>query len=352
MGRESRRRAGSLDSMNLTVTPVDPADADTVERAYAVVLASADDLPDLPPPARQWFDAMLRDRRASNRVEAAIAHLNGTPAGVLTVNFPLLDNLNNASVEVRVHPAHRRRGVGRALHAYAVGRLRAEGRTRLIGHSVETMPDGVTRSPAPTAYATAMGAKSALAEVRRRLDLSTVDQAGLDVMLAESWRHGAGYAALTWIDPAPAEYLDDIAYLDGRLVSDAPMGELDWEPEKVDADRVRESEAARVAEGARLYHAGVRHLGSGRIVAWTALSLAVEPDWHAYQQITLVDPGHRGHRLGTIVKIENLRHALRHEPGLRMIDTWNAASNHYMISINEAIGFRAVDVWQNWQQSV
>ena len=29
---------------------------------------------------------------------------------------------------------------------------------------------------------------------------------------------------------------------------------------------------------------------SGRIVAWTHITMASEPDWHAYQQITIVDP--------------------------------------------------------------
>jgi hypothetical protein len=52
------------------------------------------------------------------------------------------------------------------------------------------------------------------------------------------------------------------------------------------------------------------------------------------------------------VKIENLRHALAHEPDLRIIDTFNAAVNDHMIAINEAMGFRPVDAWENWQQSL
>ncbi|MCW2641807.1 MAG: family N-acetyltransferase [Dactylosporangium sp.] len=63
-------------------------------------------------------------------------------------------------------------------------------------------------------------------------------------------------------------------------------------------------------------------------------------------------PPHRGHRLGTIVKIANLRHAMAGEPALRVINTWNAAVNDHMISINEALGFRPVDALVNWQQEV
>ena len=75
-------------------------------------------------------------------------------------------------------------------------------------------------------------------------------------------------------------------------------------------------------------------------------------DWHAWQQITLVHPEHRGHRLGMIVKAVNLRTLRAQEPAVRMIDTFNAEVNTHMIAINEAMGFRAVDRWANWQASV
>jgi hypothetical protein len=73
---------------------------------------------------------------------------------------------------------------------------------------------------------------------------------------------------------------------------------------------------------------------------------------HAWQGITLVAPEHRGHRLGTIVKIENLRYALAHESALASIDTWNAEVNQYMIAINEAMGYRAIEVSVDWQQEL
>jgi hypothetical protein len=43
---------------------------------------------------------------------------------------------------------------------------------------------------------------------------------------------------------------------------------------------------------------------------------------------------------------------LAHAAGLRVINTWNAAVNDHMISINEALGFRPVDALVNWQQEV
>ena len=34
------------------------------------------------------------------------------------------------------------------------------------------------------------------------------------------------------------------------------------------------------------------------------------------------------------------------------IDTFNAASNRHMLAINVAMGYRAVDSWMQWQQTV
>jgi hypothetical protein len=46
---------------------------------------------------------------------------------------------------------------------------------------------------------------------------------------------------------------------------------------------------------------------------------------------------HRGHRLGLIIKIENLRYARQHRPGLRAIDTFNASANEHMLDIKDGL---------------
>ena len=155
-----------------------------------------------------------------------------------------------------------------------------------------------------------------------------------------------------WRGRTPDEYAADVAYLDSRLIGDAPLGDLTWEPPTPDVTRLRGMEAALDARGLYSYNCGARHDATGRLVAWTALGRNTSCDWHAFQQITLVEPRHRGHRLGTIVKIENLRHIRVHEPALRFIDTYNAAVNDYMISINEAMGFRAVAGLNSWQVTI
>jgi RimJ/RimL family protein N-acetyltransferase len=155
-----------------------------------------------------------------------------------------------------------------------------------------------------------------------------------------------------WTDHTPDEYVDDVAALDSQFLDEAPKGDLALEAEKVDAARVRALEEARRAYRSRPFSVAARHDATDRIVAWTQLSQEYSHHDHAWQGITLVHPGHRGHRLGTIVKIENLRYARQHLPRLRYIDTWNAAVNEHMIAINELVGFRPVESWHNWSQDL
>ncbi|TDC53343.1 GNAT family N-acetyltransferase [Micromonospora sp. KC207] len=336
--------------MGITIMPVDPADQDAVDAAYGI-RAGADqaDVPDFPPLCRRRFEAAIRHPMPGNVPVWALARLDGEPAGWLALDLPQLDNTENASVDLYVDPVHRRRGVGRALHRYGLEVLRERGRKRVVGATVSALPGGPARDGAGGAFAAAMGARPALAEVRRRLDTTRIDPATLDARLADARSRAAGYRTVRWQGPAPEEYVADVAQLDGRLMTDAPLGDLEWEPEQIDVARVRGVERALDARGRRRYHHGAVHVASGRLVAWTLLDIGASASWHAFQQITIVDPEHRGRRLGLRLKVENLRYALDHEPGLRVVDTFNARANAHMIAINEALGFRPIDAWTDWQ---
>ncbi|MGW5556391.1 N-acetyltransferase family protein [Micromonospora sp. NPDC003944] len=336
--------------MSITIAPFDGADRASVDEAYRIGAAVNDaDLPDFPPSCRRRFDALFHTPMPGTRSLWALARLDGVPAGYLQLDLPQLDNPDNATAELMVRPELRRRGVGRALHEYGVRLLREHGRKRVVAMAVSALPGGPDRSGAGGAFAAAIGAQPALAEVRRRLDVGEIDRVALRAALAEARPRAEGYHSVCWQGTTPQEYVTDVAYLDGRLLMDAPMGDVQWEPEQVDAERIRGNERALDARGRRRYHLGMRHEASGRLVAWTLLDVGASADWHAFQQITIVDPAHRGHRLGLIAKAENLHHLLTHEPAVQVIDTFNAASNSYMVAINEQLGFRQVDAWTDWQ---
>jgi GNAT superfamily N-acetyltransferase len=336
--------------MDIAIVPLDPADEAAAQEALDLnEAARAVDLPDFPPVCPVGFLGNLRHPWPGNRYVHALARVDGRAVGQVSVGLPGLDNLDNADLELRVHPRFRRRGVGTALYRAAEAIIRENGRKNVVATTVESLPGGIERGTEGIAFAEALGFKSALVEVRRRLDTTTLDEAALDAMLRDGWAKADGYSLVRWTDDAPDEYVADIAYLDGRLLQDAPMGDLAWEPMKMDAARVRDNDAARAARGSRTYNVAARHDESGRLVAWTAIGYEATSAWHAWQFITIVEPRHRGHRLGAIVKVENLRYALAAEPQTTVIDTWNAAVNDHMISINEAIGFRPQDQWHDFQ---
>ncbi|MGH3714674.1 MAG: GNAT family N-acetyltransferase, partial [Micromonosporaceae bacterium] len=290
--------------------------------------AAAADTPELPAPSRQATFAGLEHGWPGNLEENWIARDGDTILGVASLGMPLLDNLDNAWLELTVHPAYRRRGVGTALFGHAVQRTREAGRKRLAFESLESLPGGdVARSAAGSAFAALLGATRALEEVRRRLLLSDVDTPALDAALAESWTYADGYSLVRWSDRAPDDAVADIAALESSFIGEAPMGELAWEPENVDVAQLRAIEAAIALRGWPRLHTAARHDATGQVVAWTTLGLAGESVEHVWQQITLVRPDHRGHRLGTVVKLENLALARRAWPRMKRIDTFNATVN-------------------------
>ncbi|GAA2503859.1 GNAT family N-acetyltransferase [Winogradskya humida] len=311
------------------------------EAVYLVAKASAEaDTPDVPPWSRAAFLARIHDPWPGHNFEFHVAHDDdGQVAGYVELGLPQLDNLSNVNLQVTVHPDRRRKGIGRALYTLAVERARAHGRSHLIGPTVDRRPDG-------PAFATAMGARAGLAELRSRLDVADFDILNLDVPIAD------GYRLVQWTDHAPDDLIDDVALLDSSLMTEAPSGDLNWEAEKIDAARVRESEAAIVARNRTGYSSAAVHIGTGRLIAWTQITCPNDDRWQAWQQITIVDPTHRGHGLGLTIKVANLRYARSTRPELRAIDTFNAADNAAMLRVNEAMGFQRRETWSQWQVTV
>ncbi|WP_431926323.1 GNAT family N-acetyltransferase [Micromonospora wenchangensis] len=347
--------------MALDITTIDPADQPTLDAAYRIAATvEATEAPDLPPLCRRRFEAPLWHPMPGIDTRWSVARLDGVPVGWFRVNLHLLDNTENASIELAVDPAYRRRGVGRALFADARRLLREAGCKRVVGSAVTPLPDepagatpaGAGREFPGAAFAAALGARPALVDVRRRLDVTALDRDRLAALRAGTRSAAAGYRTVRWHGHPPAEHLADLAYLEGRLLADAPLGDLEWEPERMDAERIQGMERALDARGVRRYSVAAVHGAPGRLVAWSVLSLAANTTRHAWQQITIVDPAHRGHRLGLLCKAANLEHTLAYEPELSVVDTYNAAANTHMIAINEQLGFRPVAGSTEWQSVI
>ncbi|WP_027342425.1 GNAT family N-acetyltransferase [Hamadaea tsunoensis] len=342
--------------MSLQITPVLPDSDNATVEAYVEVMEALRvyEMPAFPPTTRREFDSYRAHPWPWQRSQPYLATADGVPVGRLVLQFPTRDNLKNMSVDLAVLPAYRRRGFGRELLAFAEEQARANGRETVMASSMWTLPELGLTAPdeAAPAFARAMGYRDTLPEVNRVLDLAKVDEDVLQEILDHARAKADGYQLVQWIGQTPEELIDDIAYLDGRLLQDAPMGDTAWEPFEVDADRIRRTEAVMAARGRQLYNSVMVHEKSDRVVAWTTLSLEADHQWHSWQQITIVDPDHRGHRLGALVKVENLRYLRQHEPQVTTVDTFNAHENGYMISINEQMGFRPQYSFQNWRRDL
>ncbi len=150
------------------------------------------------------------------------------------------------------------------------------------------------------------------------------------------------YEIITWVDRAPDQFVEDVARLVGRMSTDTPRGDSTWQTEVWDPSRWREKEDDAL-------HAGRRRLATGAVdrnghlVAFTDIGVYVQDPSVAEQWNTIVDPDHRGHRLGLATKVANLRNLRREVPGTRRLQTWNANENSRMIAINQLLGFKAVE---------
>jgi hypothetical protein len=131
------------------------------------------------------------------------------------------------------------------------------------------------------------------------------------------------------------------------MSTDTPLDDLNYGPERYDAERLAALDAARRARGVTRTVTAAR-APDGRLVAYTDIFRSATVSWYANQGDTIVEPAHRGRRLGMLVKLANLERVLQGSPGLKVIDTYNADSNPWMVSINEAIGYRPYDRLGEW----
>lgn len=282
--------------------------------------------------------------RALDR-EAYAAVADGEVLGTGVLELPRRDNPRFAEVEVTVPPRYRRRGVGTALFAAVLDRATELGRDSLA--AAVAQPVDAPRVPGVD-FAGAMGFTWRNTDMRRRLDLP-VDPAVLDALERESAPHHVGYRLVSWRDRCPDQYAAGYADLKSRLMTDAPTGTLEYEPEVWDVARLR-AEEELTARQDRTVLTTVALDGTGDPVGHTQLAVPHHGTGEVFQWDTLVLPEHRGHRLGVALKVANQRVLASEFPDRRCIETWNAVQNGPMNAVNEALGFRSLEELQSWQR--
>jgi GNAT superfamily N-acetyltransferase len=266
---------------------------------------------------------------------------DGRLVGSSTLFMPTMDNLDKGWVDVQVHPAHQRRGHGRALLDATLARADAEGRTVLIETKVpfaELEEHGYRR------FAERAGFRYSNVEVVRHLDLPVP---GMEI--AEWEREAAvkarGYRLETHVDGVPDELLPSYLELLGLLAVDAPTGEVDYEQEVMTPERYWQNQESLKTAGRTIYESlAVTDTDDGPVVAaHSTISVPALPKTDLSQWGTFVHRDHRGHRLGLATKALNLKVVQRAHPEMRRIVTQNAETNQWMIAVNVRMGFEPVE---------
>ena len=278
------------------------------------------------------------------------ARVDGRIVGRALLEWQLEDETRASWVKVEVHPDHATGDeIADALMAAAETAAREQGFTRMLTYAVSPPGPGERLVP-PTGAGSVPADNPEVRFLLRhgwRLEQVTrasrfplpVDVPALERLRDEAAAAAGGYRVHTWQGPSPERFLADLAALYTRMSTDAPSAGLE-EPEDVwTAERVAEEDARFLDSPSRIFHAVAEHIASGRLAGYTQLSAPRDLARPANQDDTLVLREHRGHRLGMLLKAENLLALQREAPGNPSVLTWNAEENRPMLDVNEAVGF-------------
>ncbi len=327
----------------MKIFTVDLDDHDTLRELHAAASEShRHDRPLSPFWTVEEMLALLRPDDPEERFVPLLARDDdGAVVGTAMVFVPLLDNTDKVYAHMSAQPAHRGRGVGDALVEELVRLTRDEGRPRLLVTGY--FPLDADDSHPVRAFALRHGFSLANTEVHRVLELPLDDQV-LHGWAAEAAEHHDGYALELHEGMVPAHLRPSLVDLENQLGVDAPTGDIDFEAGGMTVE-VYETQMERMRSTGRTVLVAVA-VRDGEAVAHSTLSVPPGDSElpHVNQWGTYVHRDHRGHRLGMATKVANLLALQQRFPERTLVHTTNSPVNGPMVSINERIGFRPVEV--------
>lgn len=249
--------------------------------------------------------------------------------GHASLDLPVWDNRHLALVFCSVHPAHRGRGVGTSLLQAQTCSAHSAGRTMLLTYAFRGTPT--------EEFLLASGFERAQGTAQRRLHPVKLDYDRIAAYADEAAEAARDYELVALDGPAPEEWLPQLQAL-FEAINDAPLDDIEMEPDSFPIERIRRYEQAMAARGQHVYRLMARHRRTGEWAGHTIVCVDTLRPGTAIQEDTSVLRAHRGHRLGLLLKARMLLWLRDERPELDTIDTWNAESNTHMIEINDALG--------------
>lgn len=283
--------------------------------------------------------------------------------GVVSLELPMCDSPRRATLSVAVWKERRGEGIGSALHAAALEVAGRYGRRFIRAWTWEqpgiavggvelmagTGHGSIDAGSPESRFLTQHGYVVGQVERVSRLDLPDIDEAMArrDEALDNKPQD---YEVITLRNDVPQRLFAGIAELYTAMAADAHSGAMDSEGELWDADRVRDSmEEVKAGDREQLLTL-VRHIPSGRLVAFTRLFRDRSRPEVAHQWETLVLESHSGHGLGMLMKTVNHAAVAEFWPDAQRLITGNASENSHMRTINEALGFREYAATALWER--
>ncbi|MGW2744762.1 GNAT family N-acetyltransferase [Streptomyces sp. NPDC001450] len=265
---------------------------------------------------------------SSRRLAWLASDADGVPVGSAFLRlYTRTGQEHLAELELRVHPAERRKGTGSRLLEAAVAAAREDGRRCVITQAEAGSPGA--------GFLSARGFHKVLTLVFARLPLAEADVTALTGIVEEPH---PGYRLTSWEGTVP----DGLAetYVESRhAMDDMPMGSTDFGTVTWDLERVRAAAAAIGKRGDLLHTVAAVDESDGSIAGFTELVVPGDGKGDGQHYGTGVLPRHRGHDLGRWMKAASIRHALERHPDLGGLLTDTADNNPHMMRINDALGY-------------
>lgn len=308
---------------------------------------------------------MLRSTPDRIRRQWAV-EIDGRTVGCCALDIMQDDGGETAIVTVALLRSVWGNGIGAAAYAYVESTARAAG-VRKLQHWSEHHDDNDAPLPvlvSPTGVGSVPTDRAARFLIRNGFRLEQIERASaliwsddtivrLQALRAEAEQHAIGYRVVRWSAPTPPEHLDGYAWMKSRMSTDVPDGGLGTPEETWDAARVQRQDQRMIGRGWTMMVTAAQHVETGELCAYNELATdAGDPTRPTHQQDTLVLSGHRGHRLGMLVKTAGLLAWREARPLSPRVITYNAEENRPMLSINEAIGFTPIAYEGAWRKDL
>lgn len=290
-----------------------------------------------------------------------VARQSDRAVGAIQWSMPTEEGSRAVEFDVATLPEVRGDGVAELLLERTIADARDAGRTVLQTYSLHRLDTGLPTYPSPTGFGAVprdgwtqfyldqvftlqQVERNSVFDLRGSLDaVRAMRDAAVDAA-------GGDYRVQLWSGGTPERFREAFAYVLSRMSTDVPLSGLDISEERWDVERVEHRDRRLAAGGLHIAVAAVEHVPSGRIVAYNELSIGQDRTRPTDQWGTLVVKEHRGRRLGTLVKCENLLRWAAEVPTSPFVSTFNAEENRPMLDVNEAIGFVPFTVGGAWQR--